>query len=64
MAPHPFFRTAAGSDLVSACIRLSMIYKGGGAPLPWLLDLPPAVLGELFRRTNDVLDELEEDDPD
>lgn len=38
-----------------------MILKGGSAPLPWLLGLPPAAIGELFRRTNDVLDEIEAD---
>ena len=59
VASHAFFRADGGKDLMSACIRLSLIHKGGGAPLPWLFEQPPHVIAELYRRTYDVLDEIE-----
>ena len=39
-----------------------MIHKGGGAPLPWLLDQPEHVVVALIRRTNAILDDLEGDE--
>ena len=39
-----------------------MIHKGGGAPLPWLLELTPAALARLYEATGTVLDEIAEDE--
>lgn len=58
---HPFFHAEAGEDLISACIRLSMIHKGGGLPLPWLLEQSPRVVCDLMRLTGDVLDEISDE---
>lgn len=61
MAALAFFHATAGDDLASVCIRLSLNFRGGGAPLPWLLDLPPAALANVYRRFNDVMEELTDD---
>ena len=36
-----------------------MLHKGGGLPVPWLLDQPEHILAELIRLTNDILDDVE-----
>ena len=39
-----------------------MTHKGGGLPVPWLLEQPEHVLAELVRQTNAILDDIQSDE--
>jgi hypothetical protein len=60
VAPHRFFRSEAGDDLIRLALNLNKLLGGGLAP--WLFAMQPSSLLELNRHMMAWLEEHAPDD--